>query len=104
MVFKTQVRETAEKYLRDHLSPYPSQLIHLLRPSRFDLWVDLCWLRLNDLDVAGYVKNRFAVDHFIKAAVGRYAQVQLEKAALKNPYEKPDEVRSVPEAEGVSAL
>jgi hypothetical protein len=85
MIFPYQVKWVAEKYLRMLLSNYPSQLRVCMEDEKFPLWCRLCSERLNQLDLAGFVRSRAAVDHFIKTAVIAYAKHQLKKASLKVP-------------------
>lgn len=58
-----------------------------MAPERFDKWVDLAYLRLNELDLAGFVKNQTAIDQFVKLAVSMFAKRQLLKANYKAPPE-----------------
>jgi len=81
MIFKTQVKWIAEKHLREVLKDYPGILAYVLRRERFDRWCQLCAERLNQLDLAGYVRSKYAVDHFVKTGACMYADHQLKKMA-----------------------
>ena len=87
MIFKEHVRAVAEKYLNSQLKELASARIHLLAPHRFDRWVDLLWVRLNELEVAGYVKSQGAINHFIMQATSVYGLKQLDRAEIKVPLE-----------------
>ena len=85
MIFKGQVRDFAELYLKTTLRDVPSALAYLLAPERFPLFVDLLHVRLNELDLCGYVKSRGAINQFIMQATSAYGRKQLEKAGMPVP-------------------
>lgn len=85
MIFSYQVKWVAETFLRELLGNHPSQLRACLEYERFPVWCRLCAERLNQLDLAGFVRSDAAVKHFIKVAVLAYAKHQIEKASLQIP-------------------
>lgn len=85
MFLPYQVNWVAETFLRQLLSNYPSQLRACLEYERFPVWCRLCAERLNQLDLAGFVKSKAAAEHFIRVAVLSYARHQIKKEGLKIP-------------------
>lgn len=88
MIFPYQVKWQAEKHLRLVLKEYPGILRYVLRPHVFETWVRLCTERLNQLDLAGYVRSKAAAEQFIKAAACAYADVQLKRYGVADQDKK----------------
>lgn len=89
MIFSYHVKWSAERVLRQVLANYPSQLRVCLEDEKFGKWCRLCAEKLNQLDIAGYVRSQYAIDHFIKVAALAYARYQIEKASLQIPKNSP---------------
>lgn len=84
MIFPTQVKRIAEDHLRLVLGHYSSRMSFLFEPVKFDKWCRLCAERVNQMDMAGYVKSREAMVQFIESAARAYADVQLRRIG-ENP-------------------
>lgn len=79
MILEHQVKWIAESHLREVLKQYPGITKTLLESSKFYKWCKLCTERANQLDLAGYVRSKWAMTNFIQKAVSAYAYHQLTK-------------------------
>lgn len=81
MIAKHTVQFTAEKYLRENLNK-PSVISirdQMLAPPAWPKFIELLHVRCNQLDLAGYVRSKYALDDFIKKAAWAYADKYLKK-------------------------
>lgn len=85
MILKTQIQQILDDFTTNRLADYPSHRRYLTHPSRYRKFVELLHIRLNELDLAGYVRSPFAIKVFVLRAFALYAQKQLEKAGMKTP-------------------
>ena len=82
MILKHLVRNRAETFVKEALKDYPVLMKAILRKPNWDKWVELCHLRCNQLDMAGYVSGGWALNDFIDKAASAYAHKVLDKLDL----------------------
>lgn len=80
MIYPSDVKLVASHFLKTTLRSYPGLLKYLFEPHRWDLWVRMCAERCNQLDLAGYVPSKAAMNKFIEDAASAYADRQLKNA------------------------
>ncbi len=78
MIFQTTVKTVATEYIKRAFKDHPSWEKICLSSPRFDTWVERCSLRLTQLDTAGYVTGRKALEKFIKDAAEYYCLKRLQ--------------------------
>lgn len=89
MIFKHHVKRVANDVLQITLGQQsPGVYRFLTEPVKFGKFVELLHERLNQLELAGYVRSASAIDKFIRSATIRYAEVQLERAGNLKPKEE----------------
>lgn len=83
MILKETVKWTAEQFIRSaHAktqNPEVRQIIEtIMKPPHWTKWIELLHIRVNELDLAGYIRSRYALDQFVKSATLVYADKQIE--------------------------
>ena len=79
MIFSYHVKDVAERFIKKVLKDYPGIQKEVLEEHQFKLFVSLLTVRCNELDTAGYVKSKFALEHFIMSGAGMYMKKHVRK-------------------------
>lgn len=84
MVDRQQIKWIATQTIRARIrQPHLQTIVdEILRPDRFNRFIEGLWVRCNQLEVAGYLNNKYALQQFVQTAVVYYAHrlvVKMEK-------------------------
>lgn len=101
MIAKREIRKVSEKYLRETLKEAPKVIKVLTHPDRYPYFIDALYLRTNQLDTAGYIRSKYALNQWVMSATNYYARTWLQRLEPElmgkiKAKEKMDAVQAVP--------
>jgi hypothetical protein len=73
------VKRGSKAYLKSALKYYPGLAKEITEGHRFDTWVGLATMRINQLIDSKYIRNIHALEKFMRDAANAYANRELAR-------------------------
>lgn len=92
MISFIQMKKASKAYLKTALKYYPGIAREITEGHRFETWVGLATMRVNQLVDAKYITNVKALEKFMRDAASAYANKELERLGKVSKQKKEEDL------------